>query len=53
MTSPDRFRPALEKALAHHGPSLIAIDVPTDLGSQTLEVHSSSEAVITVIPLRA
>jgi acetolactate synthase-1/2/3 large subunit len=30
VTSPDRFRPALEKALAHHGPSLIAIDVPTD-----------------------
>jgi acetolactate synthase I/II/III large subunit len=30
VTSPDHFRPALEKALAHRGPSLIAIDVPTD-----------------------
>jgi acetolactate synthase-1/2/3 large subunit len=30
VTSPDHFRPALEKALAHCGPSLIAIDVPTD-----------------------
>jgi acetolactate synthase-1/2/3 large subunit len=30
VTSPDHFRPALEQALAHNGPSLIAIDVPTD-----------------------
>ena len=30
VTSPDHFRPALEKALADRGPSLIAIDVPTD-----------------------
>src|SRR6201986_1782626 len=30
VTSPDHFRPALEKALAHGGPSLIAIEVPTD-----------------------
>jgi acetolactate synthase I/II/III large subunit len=30
VTSPDHFRPALEKALTHGGPSLIAIDVPTD-----------------------
>lgn len=31
VTSPDHFRPALEKALAHRGPSLIAIEVRTDL----------------------
>src|SRR6516164_6047541 len=30
VTSPDHFRPALEKALAHGGPSLIAIEVPKD-----------------------
>jgi acetolactate synthase-1/2/3 large subunit len=30
VTSPDHFRPALEKALAHGGPSLIAIEVPRD-----------------------
>src|ERR1700754_393372 len=30
VSSPDHFRPALERALAHGGPSLIAIDVPTD-----------------------
>jgi acetolactate synthase-1/2/3 large subunit len=30
VTSPVHFRPALEKALAHGGPALIAIDVPTD-----------------------
>jgi acetolactate synthase-1/2/3 large subunit len=30
VTAPDQFRPALEKALAHHGPSLIVIEVPKD-----------------------
>jgi acetolactate synthase-1/2/3 large subunit len=30
VTSPDQFRPALEKALADGGPYLIAIEVPTD-----------------------
>jgi acetolactate synthase-1/2/3 large subunit len=30
VTSPDHFRPALEKALAHGGPSLIVIEVPRD-----------------------
>jgi acetolactate synthase I/II/III large subunit len=30
VTSPDHFRPALEKALAHRGPSLIAIEIPKD-----------------------
>lgn len=30
VTSPDHFRPALEKALAHRGPSLIAIEVRTN-----------------------
>jgi acetolactate synthase-1/2/3 large subunit len=30
VTSPDHFRPALEQALAHDGPTLIAIEVPTD-----------------------
>jgi acetolactate synthase-1/2/3 large subunit len=30
VTSPGTFRPALEKALAHGGPSLIAIEVPRD-----------------------
>ena len=30
VTSPDQFRPALEKALADSGPYLIAIEVPTD-----------------------
>ncbi|ACF02780.1 thiamine pyrophosphate domain protein TPP-binding [Rhodopseudomonas palustris TIE-1] len=30
VTSPDHFRPALEKALAAGGPQLIAIDVPRD-----------------------
>ena len=30
VSSPDHFRPALEKALAHDGPYLIAIEVPRD-----------------------
>jgi acetolactate synthase-1/2/3 large subunit len=30
VTSSDHFRPALEQALAHRGPTLIAIEVPTD-----------------------
>jgi acetolactate synthase-1/2/3 large subunit len=30
VTAPDHFRPALEKALAHGGPSLIAVEVPRD-----------------------
>ena len=30
VTSPDQFRPALEKALANGGPYVIAIEVPTD-----------------------
>jgi acetolactate synthase I/II/III large subunit len=30
VSSPDYFRPALEKALAHGGPYLIAIEVPRD-----------------------
>jgi acetolactate synthase-1/2/3 large subunit len=30
VTSPDHFRPALEKALADGGPYLIAIEVPRD-----------------------
>jgi acetolactate synthase I/II/III large subunit len=30
VTSPDHFRPALEKALAHGGPYLIAIEIPRD-----------------------
>ena len=30
VTSPDQFRPALEKALADGGPYLIAVEVPTD-----------------------
>src|SRR5207245_10810837 len=30
VTSPDHFRPALEKALAHGGPCLIDIEVPRD-----------------------
>jgi acetolactate synthase-1/2/3 large subunit len=30
VTSPDHFRPALEKALAAGGPYLIAIEVPRD-----------------------
>ncbi|WP_322516195.1 thiamine pyrophosphate-binding protein [Rhodopseudomonas palustris] len=30
VTSPDHFRAALEKALSHGGPYLIAIDVPRD-----------------------
>jgi acetolactate synthase I/II/III large subunit len=30
VTSPDHFRPALEKALAHRGPSLIAIEIARD-----------------------
>ena len=30
VTSPEGFRPALEKALAHGGPSLIVIEVPKD-----------------------
>ena len=30
VTSPDHFRPALEKALAHGGPCLIDIEVPKD-----------------------
>src|SRR6185437_2284553 len=30
VTSPDHFKPALEKALAHGGPSLIVIEVPRD-----------------------
>ena len=30
VTSPDHFRPALEKALAHGGPYLISVEVPRD-----------------------
>ncbi|HEY8335186.1 MAG TPA: thiamine pyrophosphate-dependent enzyme [Tardiphaga sp.] len=30
VTAPDQFRPALEEALAHGGPSLIVIEVPRD-----------------------
>lgn len=30
VTAPDQFRAALEKALAHGGPYVIAIEVPTD-----------------------
>jgi acetolactate synthase-1/2/3 large subunit len=30
VTSPDHFRPALEKALAHGGPYLVDIEVPRD-----------------------
>jgi acetolactate synthase-1/2/3 large subunit len=30
VTSPDHFRPALEKALAHGGPYLIMVEVPRD-----------------------
>jgi acetolactate synthase-1/2/3 large subunit len=30
VTAPDHFKPALEKALAHGGPSLIAVEVPRD-----------------------
>jgi len=30
VTSPEHFRPALERALAHGGPTLIAIEVPKD-----------------------
>ena len=30
VTSPDHFRPALEKALAAGGPYVIAVEVPTD-----------------------
>jgi acetolactate synthase-1/2/3 large subunit len=30
VTSPQAFRPALERALAHGGPYLIAIEVPKD-----------------------
>lgn len=30
VTTPDQFRPALEKALAHGGPALIDIEVPRD-----------------------
>jgi acetolactate synthase-1/2/3 large subunit len=30
VTSPDHFRPALEQALAHGGPYLIAVEVPRD-----------------------
>ena len=30
VTSPETFRPALEKALAHGGPYLIAVEVPRD-----------------------
>jgi acetolactate synthase-1/2/3 large subunit len=30
VTSPDHFRPALEKALAERGPYVISVEVPTD-----------------------
>jgi acetolactate synthase-1/2/3 large subunit len=30
VTAPDHFKPALEKALAHGGPSLIVVEVPRD-----------------------
>ncbi len=30
VTSPDQFRPALEKALANGGPYVISVEVPTD-----------------------
>ena len=43
VTSPDHFRPALEKALADGGPYLIAVEVPTDSEVQPVDVHSSGE----------
>ncbi len=30
VTSPDHLRPALEKALAHGGPTLVVVKVPRD-----------------------
>ena len=45
VTSPETFRPALEKALADGGPYVIAIEVPKGLRSQSVDVHSSGEAV--------
>ena len=44
VTSPDHFRPALEKALADGGPYVIAVEVPTRFRSQPVDVHSSGEA---------
>ena len=46
VTSPETFRPALEKALAHGGPYLIAIEVPTDSEVSAVDVHPSGEAVV-------
>lgn len=37
VTSPDHFRPALEKALADGGPYLISVEVPTDSESTPWE----------------
>ena len=45
VTSPDHFRAALEKALAHGGPYLIDIEVPRGFRSHAVDVHSSGEAV--------
>ena len=44
VTSPDHFRPALEKALADGGPYVISIEVPTDSEVTPVGVHSSGEA---------
>ena len=49
--SPRRIisRPALEKALAHGGPYLIAVEVPTGFRSHAVDVHSSGEAVTLMV----
>ena len=50
VTSPDHFRPALEKALADGGPVPDRHRSADRFRDQPLEVHSSGEAVTLVIP---
>ena len=45
VTSPDHFRPALEKALADGGPYVISRGGADGFGSLAVDVHSSGEAV--------
>ena len=43
VTSPDHFRPALEKALADGGPYVISVEVPTDSEVSPVGIHPSGE----------
>ena len=50
VTSPDHFRPALEKALADGGPYVISVEVPTDSEVSPWAFIHPAKPKITVVP---